>query len=41
LRRYGDRDDWMVFSAPLQAEDGSALGNLYLKIEDLEGRWEP
>ena len=38
---YGDRDDWMVFSAPLKADDGSALGNLYLKMEDLEGRWEP
>jgi len=41
LRRYGDHDDWMVFSAPLKADDGSALGNLYLKMEDLEGRWEP
>lgn len=41
LRGYGDRDDWMVFSAPLKADDGSALGNLYLKMEDLEGRWEP
>ena len=29
LRRYGDRDDWMVFSTPLRAEDGLALGNLY------------
>jgi hypothetical protein len=41
LRRYGDRDDWMVFSAPLVADDGSALGNLYLKMEDVAGRWEP
>jgi hypothetical protein len=33
LRRYGDRDDWRVFSVPLSTSDGSALGNLYLKME--------
>ena len=30
-----------VLRAPAQAPTGSALGNLYLKMENLEGRWEP
>lgn len=41
LRGHDDRDDWMVFSAPLLASDGAALGNLYLKLEVPEPRWEP
>jgi hypothetical protein len=41
LRHYGDSDDWVVFSTPLRAADGSALGNLYLKMEVEEHRWEP
>jgi len=41
LRYYGNRDEWMVFSAPLKDENGAALGNLYLKMEDREGWWEP
>jgi hypothetical protein len=41
LRHYGDNEDWMVFSAPLRAADGSALGNLYFKMEDIGSRWEP
>jgi hypothetical protein len=41
LRHYGDRQGWMVFSTPLQAPDGSALGNLYLKMEDVSWWGEP
>jgi hypothetical protein len=41
LRHYGDSDHWMVLSTPLRAADGSALGNLYLKREAVERRWEP
>jgi len=41
LRHYGGRHGWMVFSAPLRADDGSALGDLYLKIEETEVGWEP
>jgi uncharacterized membrane protein YhaH (DUF805 family) len=41
LRHYDDSDDWMVLSTPLRAADGSALGNLYLKREAVERRWEP
>jgi hypothetical protein len=41
LRRHVDDDNWMVFSTPLRAADGSALGNLYLKMEDVASRWEP
>jgi hypothetical protein len=41
LRHYGNREGWMVFSTPLQTPEGSALGDLYLKMEDTSWWGEP
>jgi hypothetical protein len=41
LRHYSNHEGWMVLSTPLQAPDGSALGDLYLKTEDTSWWAEP